>query len=84
MKIAKIVTDAKEHGAVYYRDNPEIDCSQPNPSGGWTDAVINAAGSDEIRAEYDIRNNRDWSRFLTLYETCAQAAWEEEKGEENV
>ena len=79
MKIAKIIIDAEYHGYTYFRDNPGIDCSQPNPAGGWTDAVINAIGSSDLRTEYGIRNEDEWSDFLSIYETNAQKAWLEEK-----
>lgn len=45
----------------------------PNPAGGWTDSLINAFGSSEIRDKYLLNTDEQWSEFLDLWEdTCNQ------------
>jgi hypothetical protein len=79
----KLVKDAVQDGKQYRWDNPEIDCSEPSPHGGWTEAIINAIGSEQFCEDYNIPYSREngpdedvWDEALELWEKHAQLGWE--------
>jgi hypothetical protein len=96
MNREKVKKDAREDGQRFRWENPEVDCSEPNPSGGWTDALLSAATCTELCHEYGISthcvetngsiceecaDDDQWSEFLDTWETEAQRGWEDSKDE---
>jgi hypothetical protein len=96
MNREKVKKDAYEDGQDFRRENPDVDCSEPNPSGGWTDALLSAATCTELCHEYGIPTHEvdtngsiceecadddQWSEFLDTWETDAQRGWEDAKDE---
>jgi hypothetical protein len=96
MNREKVKKDAYEDGQNFRCENHDIDCSAPNYSGGWTDALLSATTRVEICHEYGIPTNDvetngsiceecadddQWSEFLDTWETEAQRGWEDAKDE---
>jgi hypothetical protein len=92
MDTDKVKKDAYENGQQFRWDNPDIDCSELSPNGGWTDALLSADDCVNLCLKYEIPTHEvetngtiseecddddQWSEFLDIWESECQRGWKD-------